>query len=296
VYGHEVLPTKKSFVGEKISCRGGMFLPGDTTKKEKQSKNTYQTRSGGKKRITFETFEKNYEKAMKHYGNEQFLSAAKLFEELYPLSMGTSRADTILFIFADCYFKNKNYEMAAFHFKEYAQQYPGTARAEEAYYKCVQAIYHLSPYYSLDQFETRYAIEEIDQFLQRYPRSSFLLECNAMLDELNNKLACKDFEILKLYYNTGNYRAVRIAGKNFQKEFASSSYASEAAFIVVKSNYEYAKKSVLSKQHERFQECIASFDALKFNYPNSPWLTQGETIADNAKKYIRKLEQKNKPL
>ena len=82
------------------------------------------------RKVTFETFQENYDKARDFYNRELFLSAAHLFEELYPLSMGTPIADTILFLFADCYYQNRDYEMAAFHFKEYANRYKGKDRAE----------------------------------------------------------------------------------------------------------------------------------------------------------------------
>ena len=90
-------------------------------------------KKGGKSnKVTFETFDMNYAKALKYYENGQYLSAARLFEELYPLSLGTPAADTLLYLFADCYYKNKDYELAAFHFKDYARHYPGTDKAEEA--------------------------------------------------------------------------------------------------------------------------------------------------------------------
>ena len=89
-------------------------------------------KSGKNSKVSFETFDMNYAKALKYYENGQYLSAARLFEELYPLSLGTPVADTLLFLFADCYYRNKDYELAAFHFKDYARHYPGTEKAEEA--------------------------------------------------------------------------------------------------------------------------------------------------------------------
>lgn len=261
-------------------------------KKEKKKKDKPDNRKADKKKVTFETFDKNYERAMKYYNNQQYLSAARLFEELYPLSFGTAYADTILFSFANCYYQNKDYELSAFHFKDYARRFPGTARSEEAYFRCVQAIFNVSPYYSLDQFETKYAIEEINLFIQLYPHSTYAETCNEMLDELRDKLALKDFEIVKLYYHTENYKATQIAVKNFLKEFGDSKYASEAMYILVINNLDYAKKSVAAKQRERFLDCIASFESLQLNYPDSPYVELAGSTVREAYKHLDKYKKK----
>lgn len=254
------------------------------------AKNGKKKKKGSDKKVTFETFDVNYAKAVKYYNNGQYLSAARIFEELYPLSMGTSQADTILFLFADCYYKNKDFEMAAFHFKDYAKRYPGTDKAEYAYYLCVKSVFEISPVYSLDQSSTLYAIDEMDMFIKNYPHSEYVEDCNKMLDILNEKLAKKDFEILKLYYNTDHFQAVQIAAKNFLKEHPSSAYASESVFILIKSNLEYAKKSVQSKKRERFQACVDAFDIMQANFQNSLYYADAKKLATEAKDQISKLK------
>lgn len=244
-------------------------------------------------KVSFETFDMNYAKALKYYENGQYLSAARIFEELYPLSLGTPTADTLLYLFADCYYKNKDYELAAFHFKDYARHYPGTEKAEEAHYMCVKSVFEVSPIYSLDQSSTLYAIDEMDLFIKTYPRSKHVDECNEMLDLLREKLAQKDFEIAKLYYNTDNYQAAQIAVKNFLKEYPNSKYAHEAVYILVKNNHEYAKKSVNKKKRERFQACIDAFKIMQAQYPNSGYYMDAKKLADDAQDQINKIKNNN---
>lgn len=246
---------------------------------------------GGKK-VTFETFEENLHKAQDYYNRQLYISAAKLFEELYPLSMGTPYADTILFLFADCYYQNRDYEMAAFHYKEYANRYSSSPRAEEAHYNAIRAISKLSPEYSLDQTETYYAIEEINLFIRNYPNSPYMAECNALLDRMREKLALKSFEILKLYYNTENYKAAQIAAKNFLKEFSYSTYADDAYLILVKNNYDFASKSVESKKLERYTACVDAYNSMKASYPYSLHLGEAKKVADDASVKIQKINHK----
>ena len=259
----------------------------------KKSEGKAKKKTGKSNKVSFETFDMNYAKALKYYENGQYLSAARIFEELYPLSLGTPTADTLLFLFADCYYKNKDYELAAFHFKDYARHYPGTEKAEEAHYMCVKSVFEVSPIYSLDQSSTLYAIDEMDLFIKSYPRSKHVDECNEMLDILREKLAQKDFEIAKLYYNTDNYQAAQIAVKNFLKEYPNSKYAHEAVYILVKNNHEYAKKSVNKKKRERFQACIDAFKIMQAQYPNSGFYMDAKKLADDAQDQINKIKNNN---
>ena len=294
-----------------IPCRGfsqavssdsvgnGKTVSSQTTTTATPSSNQDDQKKGKKKgtaknnKVTFETFDMNYAKALKYYQNGQYLSAAKLFEELYPLSLGTTTADTLLFLFADCYYKNRDYELAAFHFKDYARHYPGTDKAEEAHFMCVKSVFEVSPVYSVDQSSTLYAIDEMDLFIKTYPYSKHVEECNQMLDLLREKLAQKDFEIAKLYYNTDHYQAAQIAVKNFLKEYPNSKYAHEAVFILVKNNHEFARKSVNSKKKERYQACVDAFKIMQAQYPNSGYYMDAKKLADDALQQINKIKNQN---
>jgi outer membrane protein assembly factor BamD len=145
----------------------------------------------------------------------------------------------------------------------------------------------------LDQSSTLYAIDEMDLFIKTYPRSKHVDECNEMLDILREKLAQKDFEIAKLYYNTDNYQAAQIAVKNFLKAYPNSKYAHEAVYILVKNNHEYAKKSVNKKKRERFQACIDAFKIMQAQYPNSGFYMDAKKLADDAQDQINKIKNNN---
>jgi outer membrane protein assembly factor BamD len=244
--------------------------------------------SKNKKKVSFESFDVNYQKAKNYYDKEKFLSAAALFEQLYPLSVGTPYADTILFMFADSYYKNGDYQMASFHFKEYTRRFPYSNKAELAALMVVKSIYNVSPYYSLDQYETDYAIEEITHFISVYPNSKYMEECNLMLDELRNKLAKKAYEIAKLYYRTERYQAAQISVKNFIKDYSSSMYADDALFLLIQNNLDYAKKSINAKKRERYIACLDAFSLLKNTYPDSPFISQAASYIIEAEKFINK--------
>lgn len=251
----------------------------------KASKKPKKVRSQGRK-VTFENFDQQYARAIRYYNNGQYLSAAGLFENLYPLSLGTERADTILYLFAQSYYKNGDYDMAAFHFRDYARRYPNTSRTEDAFYYGICAIYNSSPEYSLDQSNTEFAIEQIKAFLQAYPNSSHVEECNVMLDAMRTKLARKDLEIMVLYYDTDHYEACQIAAKNFFNDYSYSPLMPEAIYYLVLNNLEYAKRSVEGKKKERYTACLDACNRLLLNYPENKYTAEVSKIATEVRKQL----------
>lgn len=266
----------------------------DDDKPKKKDKKKDKSKKSNNKKVTFETFEQNYERAKELYNKQSYLSAARIYEELYPLSLGTPLADTILFLFADCYYKNGDYELAAFHFKEYANRYTSSPRAEEAYFSAIRAISMLSPEYSLDQTETYYVIEEVEQFIQRYPNSAYMPDCNRLLDQMRNKLARKAFEVIKLYYATENYQAVQILARNFFKTYSYSQYADDVYLVLVKNNFDYAQRSVEAKKQERYAACVEAYTTMQINCSTSPLLASAKKVADEAQNKLNKKENPSK--
>ena len=259
--------------------------------KNKKKKSKIHKSSG---KVNFESFQQYYDKAKKFYDNKAYLSAARIFEELYPLSIGTPLGDTILFLFADSYFQNHDYQMAAFHFRDYARRYPGTERTELAAFNAVKAMYNTSPDYNLDQFITILTIDEVNLYIQQYPYSKHIAECNEILDALRDKLAKKDLEMIRLYYQTGYYEAAQIMVKNFQKTFSSSKFNPEALCILVKNNYDYARKSVENKKYFRYKDCLDAFETLQKNYPESSYLADVKKIVADAENQIKKMDEHKK--
>jgi outer membrane protein assembly factor BamD (BamD/ComL family) len=63
-------------------------------------------------------------------------------------------------------------------------------------------------------------------------------------------------------------------------------------FLLVKNNYEYASKSIETKQLERYRACTDAFDAFFAQYPESAYLKEAELMARMAAKQIEKLKLK----
>jgi len=287
----DLYPKFNPVTSQSFNLHEASGAPIDIRNKNKKQK-TSKTKRAGK--VNFDSFKQYYEKAMKYYDSKAYLSAARIFEELYPLSIGTPLGDTILFLFADCYYQNRDYQMATFHFKDYTRRYPGTEKTELAALNAVKSMYYTSPDYNLDQFVTLLAIDEINLFIQQYPYSKYIEECNDILDEMRNKLAKKDMELVKMYYEIGYYEAAQILARNFLKIYSASKYAPEVLYILLKNNYDFARRSVDSKKYFRYKDCLETYEMLQLQYPESTFIADSKKIVLDVENQIKKLEENNK--
>ena len=100
-----------------------------------------------------------------------------------------------------------NYNIqAAYHFKQYARTYPLSEFAEDALFMSAYCNYLGSPIPSLDQEPTYKAIDELQVFVNTYPKSPLVDSANHLVDELQLKLETKDFENSKQYYKIKQYK------------------------------------------------------------------------------------------
>ena len=102
---------------------------------------------------------KKYQEALKFYNNEQYTKALVLFEDLVQRYKGRAEAEDLYFYYADTHYKLDDYTTARYHFKNFADTYPNSRKAEEARYMAAYCFYLESPIYSLDQENTYKAIE-----------------------------------------------------------------------------------------------------------------------------------------
>ncbi|MBO4542977.1 MAG: outer membrane protein assembly factor BamD [Bacteroidales bacterium] len=230
------------------------------------------------------TKEAKYAAAMEYYQRGSYLTAAQLFEEIYPLYLSAPEGDTIAYLFADSYFKNNDYLMAAFHFNDYIRRYPQSPKVEDASFYAAKCYYLNSPTYNLDQSDSKMAIEGLQMFISSYPQSKYVEESNQMIDDLRNKLAHKDFSIGCMYYNTERYQAAQVCLQNMIKEYPNSAYTEEAMFYLVKNSYGYAQNSVESKKVERYQMVIDNANKLRAYNEQSKFLEEADKLAADAKK------------
>lgn len=236
-------------------------------------------------------YDKKYEVALKMYKKEKFMKAYPLFEEVISVfSKLSEKGERAYYYLAYSHYNLGDYPIASYYFKNYTRTYPTSEHVEECAFMSAYCKVNSSPKSTLDQSSTRKAINELQAFLNRYPKSDRKEQCNKIIDELRDKLETKAIDNAKLYYKTGNYKAATISFKNVLKDFPDTEYREELLFLTVKANYNLAVNSVEDKKKERFEETIKSYTKFVDNYPQSGMIKEVENMYNTATKQVQKLK------
>lgn len=227
------------------------------------------------------------EAADKYFEKNDFVRAAQLYEEVIILQKGIKNLENVYYRFAQCQYEMKDYYSAAHYFKSFSESYTNSPLREDAAYMVALSYFQDSPQYRLDQENTTKAIEAFQLFVTQYPNSKYLPEVNHYVSELRRKLEIKAFEAANLYYNTSDYRAASIAFQNILKDFPDTKDIEKIKFLILKSNYELAQKSIESKKKERFEKAIKSYYDFVEEYGNSKFKNEAENMFDNATKQLK---------
>lgn len=251
-----------------------------------------------------------YQEAVKLYEKGKYSKALILFDDLASKYRGRAEAEDLFYLIANANYKLKDYTSARFHFKNFANTYPNSDRAEECRYMAAYCYYLDSPRSTLDQENTRKAIDELQLFVNYYPESERAQQAGALIQSLRDKLEKKAFDNAKLYYNMGladDYRAAVIALENVLRQYPDTKYAEEIEFLMVKSQYLYADNSRVFRQEERFNQALDYYNSFVEHFPESKFKAEADDLKNNADRkivaairmvneYNKEIEDRNKEL
>ena len=149
-----------------------------------------------------------------------------------------------------------------------------------------KSYFMLSPAYSLDQDDTNTAIEKLQVFVNRYPNSEYVSEAIELIEQLQNKIEKKDFEVSKQYYTIRDYNSAIKSLDNFMADNPGTIFREEALYYRWLSTYEIAINSIESKILERVKELERSLVNFLKYYPETIFLEDLSYKLNNAKKII----------
>lgn len=231
-------------------------------------------------------YDLKYKAAKEYFAKKDYTRAMSLFEELIPITRGTQRAEEVAYYYAECNYELGDYLLAGFHYKDFYRLFPQSEKAETALFRNAFCYFKNSPSSSLDQENTLIAIQEFQFFIEAYPESKHIPDCNAYIDELRMKLETKAYNISKLYYNVGEYKAAIQSFNNLMKEFPDTKYREEAAFLTLKSSYLLAINSVESKKMERLKQTTSLYTKFIDQFPKSKLLGQAESMYNSCTRFL----------
>src|ERR1700761_8164401 len=212
---------------------------------------------------------KKYKEAIRLYNKRDYSKALELFDVLVSRYRGQEQAEDLYYYYAYTNYKLRDYTSARYHFKTFADTYPTSSRAEECRFMAAYCYYLDSPIFSLDQSNTQSAIENLQLFINLYPKSERVAEASKLIQNLRDKLEEKAYANSKLYLTIGDYQAAVISFGNVLRDYPDTKYAEEMEFLTIKAQYQYADHSNVFKQHDRYTQAVSFADQFIEKYPSS---------------------------
>lgn len=216
---------------------------------------------------------KKYQEAIRLYNKKDYSKALELFDILVPRYRGQEQAEDLFYYYAYTNYKLRDYTSARYHFKQFADTYPNSTRAEECSFMAAYCYYLDSPIFSLDQENTQKAIDALQLFINLYPKSERVAEASKLIQNLRDKLEEKSYANSKLYLTIGDYQAAVISFGNSLRDYPDTKYAEEMEFLTIKAQYLYAKKSAEYLQEDRYTQALTDIDQFTEKYPKSIYLS-----------------------
>jgi len=182
--------------------------------------------------------------------------------------------------------------MAGYYLGMFSKRYSSSPKAEEALFLSALCGVQESVEPSLDQNATELAISDLQQFIDRFPNSSLMDSSNNIIDRLRFKLETKDFDAVKLYDKTMNYRAAVSSSLTFEEEHPMSVFHEKNKYILTKNSYFLAKNSVDHKKLKRIEDAIERYRTFVFEFPESKYIQRIDEILqprfEGKKKFLLK--------
>jgi len=234
-----------------------------------------------------------YKKALEYYEKRDYNRAATLFHDIVGKFRGTSSAANVYYYYAKSLMEQKDYVTAVHYFNLLVASFPTSENVEESRFLVGYCNYLMSPNPRLDQTVTHDAIDALQLYLNLFPYGKNVYEANRIIDELQNKLVYKSYLASTIYFNFENYKASVVALTNALKEYPDSQYREELMYMLLKSKYLLAMRSVEDKQMERLSDALDEYFTFVDEFPESKYKKEVNKFYETTAKMLNYKEETN---
>lgn len=232
--------------------------------------------------------------AFEYYEKEQYQRAQSLFDLVMNSIKGSDQAEKAFFCYAYTHYQLKDYLLAAYYFKNFSNTFLNSEFREEAAFMSAYSNYQLSPTYRLDQSNTIAAIDEFQLFVNLFPTSKRVDECNKLMDELRRKLEEKAFGEGELYFNLRQYQSAVISFDNLLRDYPETPDAERVQFLVAKANYLLSENSVVEKKADRYTETINRCNDFLDKYSSGKYAKEIKQIRKSSEETLKAVKKRLK--
>lgn len=242
--------------------------------------------SGFQKTLNKGTAVEQYAMATKLYESEKYNKSIQLFEKAIPFYRGKPQMERLQYMLSDANYKSKNYLMSAYYFDKFANNYPRSTKREDAAFLSAHSYYLSIPKSSLDQSDTKTAIDAFQKFIDKYPESPKVSEANEYVQIMQQKLEQKNYDIAYGYYHTERYKAAVVAFDNFLSDNLGTRFKEDALFYKSKSAHHLAVKSIYEKKEARIKNALKAIDRFEHNFKDSKYSEEIVSLRDDLNKEL----------
>lgn len=224
-----------------------------------------------------------------YFKQGDYEKSTALYEQIYQHSPKGADGELAYFRLGKGYYFLNDYSMGNYFLSNFVVRFPYSDNAEEAMYYSAVCAAALSPAFYLDQTDTEVAIEAVQHFVDTYPTSKYVEECNKLLNTLYGKIERKAFEGLKLYSNMERYKAAVMSAEGFLAKYPTSLNREETYYILAKNTYYLALNSVEAKKKERIDKAIESYLNFVAEFPNTTYLKEVKGYYEKLNKIVESI-------
>lgn len=233
-----------------------------------------------------------FDYAKRAFEDGKYVQAYTILTDIITPLKGGPKGEEALYLLAMSYYENKDYLNSGVYFKTYYTRYPKGQYAELSRFYSGYGYYLESPDPQLDQTVTMKGIEELQGFLDYFPKSDKVTIAQNAIFELQDKLTLKELQNAQLYYNLGtymgnNYESAVIIAQNALKSYPYSKYREQLELLILKSRFQEAQQSVEERKVERFRDVIDEYYSFINDFPDSPNRKEADNILKIARKYVK---------
>jgi outer membrane protein assembly factor BamD len=220
--------------------------------------------------------EYKYRKGEQFYASKKYTKAQLIFEDLFPLLRNDARFEDLYYKYAYCAYYMQDYLNAENLFKGFLDVFPKSTKAAEIDYMRAYSYYKQSPGVELDQTATEKTIGFMQAHVNNYPESAHMEEAMDIISRCYNKLERKEKLAAELYFRIESFRASAIAFTQLLNHYPQSESADQYKLMIIRSYYEYATRSVVSKQEERYEKAMTEYYDFVDRFPESKLLPEAQ--------------------
>jgi outer membrane protein assembly factor BamD len=221
--------------------------------------------------------EERLQYAISLFGDEDYVEAATEFEALLLQYPGSVIVDDAQYYLGLCRFERGEYIIAAYEFSKLIKNMPASDFVSKAQFMLAETYYELSPNYNLDQKYTKKAIEEYQAFIDFFPLNEKVAEAEQKIEELNDKLARKDYDTAVIYEKMDYYTAAIKYFDSVVETYHDTKYAPQAM---------YRKIQVLMDR-EREDEALTEMRKFLKQYPDDDNFDTIEELKNSLESKLR---------